>query len=105
MVCASRCTTMQNLESMVAKITQLFYLNSSFIAIWDFNLVSYGLMVLPFSGLDRKTVKSKDRIADCGFTVLELQSLSSLLMNFERSSIMNLMTKSLKPLLSALNCD
>ena len=36
---------------------------------------------------------------------LELQSLSSLLKNFERSSIMYLMTKSLNPLLSALNLD
>ena len=35
--------------------------------------------------------------------VLELQSLSSLLKNFERSSILYLMTKSLKPLLLLLN--
>ena len=37
--------------------------------------------------------------------VLELQSLSSLLKIFKRSSIMYLMTKSLKRLLSALNRD
>ena len=37
--------------------------------------------------------------------VLELQSLSSLLKIFKRSSIMYLMTQSLKQLLSALNRD
>ena len=37
--------------------------------------------------------------------ILELQSLSALLKNFYRSSIMYFMTKSLKPLLSALNLD
>ena len=37
--------------------------------------------------------------------VLKLQLLSSLLKNFERSSIVYLMTKCLKPLVSVLNCD
>ena len=37
--------------------------------------------------------------------VLELQSLNTILKNFERSSILYLMIKSLKRLLSALNRD
>ena len=69
-------------------------------------LITKSLIVLKFGNYNRESTDADfDRDLVVEGVNLELQSLSSLLKNFERSSIMYLMTKSLNTLQSALNLD
>ena len=69
-------------------------------------LITKSKIVLKFGNYNRESTDADfDRELVVEGVNLEFQSFSSLLKNFERSSIMYLMTKSLKLLLSALNRD